>query len=509
MPGDSFFTRWLVRKADSKTPQPGAEEEQKKSAFPRIAWGVILLMVVGLMLVSTGGGLSAVTLVIAGVSLLFAWNFPYITFYAALATAPLLGWIVSISTGTLSFGDRAFGGAIDIGVGELVATLAITVWALRILVLWKGRNDRHWQPWLPLLLPYLVLVGAHILSLFSFAEPDPLLVIKYSLRPVFLAWLFYVAMPVNFIHSKKRLLTALAVLTVVGTFFAADGFRSLLTFGNGEIVNLHRARPLPILGVSPIGENHNVLAEFLLFTAPVALAASLLTRKKEHKNAFQVVASFMAGIALLTFARSAWISFIFQMGLLSATIWREWIKTNRRILTYIALAFLPLAIYMLLFSSTAEVQSSTDARAMMTEIGWETFKSSPIFGIGAGQWVDRISRTWIFTFEFGTPMDSHGVIQKIGAETGLLGLSAFALVWAVIFVWIKRTARVLKHHVEEHQAFMILAFATFGALVYQLFNTTYWTAKLWLPVGIVFAAGKVLRDRVQTRDPDFLRSLDS
>lgn len=480
----------------------------ENSAMPRVTWSLLLFLLLGGVLTTTDSSLGIISLAVLIVCVLIAWNIPYIAFYISLATAPLIGFLVSLPTGSVRLGERAFGGAIDISVGEVVAGIVVFVWALRLLLLWRGRQDKHWHPWLPLLGSYGLLVLAHIASVLSPTNPDPILVIKYALRPVFLAYLLYVILPVNFLKSKRRLMSAMSVLMFTGIVFALDGFRSLFTFREGELFRLHRARPLPILGVSPIGDNHNVLAEFLLFTAPLALALAIMAGVKEEKKFAIWCGVFMYGVALLTFARSAWIVFVVQILILAATVWKDWIKEHVRQIWYGIAAFTPLAAYMAYFSLTSEVQSSTDARAMLTEIGVSLFKQSPLFGIGAGTWVERVGQTWMFVFEFGTPMDSHGVIQKIAAETGLFGLVAFALVIYGIFRFAKSCLEKLKYKEKEWQVMWYLTAATVGAFVYQLFNTTYWTAKLWLPVGILFAAGKIFTDRLNTKEPDFLRGLD-
>lgn len=473
------------------------------SPLLRIGWGLFLATVLGALGVAFGFQLSITFVLGLLLVVVCAWRLPYFLFFLSIFTAPLLGWLISLSTGTVQFGARVFGGSIDVPVGDLCALLALTAWGIRLLFLWGEKKDLFWKPWLPLVLPYGFLVAVHLATILSPAQPDPVLVVKYTLRPVLFAYLTSVALPVNFLRSRTRLETALLLLVLSGTMFALDGFLSLFVGGGG----LYRAHPLLWFGVYPIGENHNVLAEWLLFTAPVALAYAKLTHSKRAARLSLASAGFMALIALLTFARSAWIVFFVELLFLSALLWSKQLKqAKQRVVQGLAL-FSPLAIYMIFFSAKAEVQGSTDARAMLAGIALELFRESPIIGVGAGTFVNHVASTWSFIYEYGSPLDSHGYLQKLAAETGMLGLIAFAAVVLVLAWYLVSAWRELRSSsANDKELFAYLCAGVMGAFVYQIFNTTYWTLKLWLPVGIALAATRILLVRRNERDPQFLQS---
>lgn len=472
------------------------------SPWLRVQWGLFLLLLLMAGLVAFGAPLGAGFLIGVAVVLLVVWEFPFVGFYTWIATAPLLGLLVSISTGRFQIGERAFGGSIDVLVGELVAAAVLAVWALRMLFVWRAR-DMDWRPWLPLAAPFAFLVGAHALSAFSSSVSDPLLVVKYALRPVLFVFLAAVVLPVNFLRTRKRLLMTLGVAAGVGGFFAMDGFRSLFTWQDG-ISFLYRARPMAILGVLPIGENHNVLAELLLFTAPAAYALGFLVRSVRLRKLAHWAAACMVVIALLTFARSAWIALGVQILLLSATVWRPWLRERKHVLALATIIFLPLAGYMISFSLTPGVRGSTGARTMLSEIALVLFRESPLIGVGAGTFVDRVAQTRAYVMEYGTPLDAHGILQKVIAETGLVGLLALCVVVCAVYMQLRYFLRNMRQGSHEYTAYMILLAAVAGAFTYQLFNTTYWTPKLWLPVGLAIAAGRILSQHIESRDPDFL-----
>ncbi len=474
------------------------------SSVPRISWGIFLCVLLGAWMSTVGVPTGLIFLLASIVSVLLAWRYPYIGLYLFVATAPLLGVVLSVSTGQLEFGERTFGGSIDVLLAELIAASVMAAWALRLFFV-RQQKKRSWKPWLPLVQPYTALVIAHILSAFSAVLPDPILVIKYSLRPVLFAYISSVVIPVNFIRTRQRLMTVLLITSAVGLLFAVDGIRSLLTWSGGDGF-IYRARPLPILGFLPIGQNHNVLAELLLTTFPFVLAWGLLHKDVQRERLSAYAALVMVVVASLTFARSAWITLACQMLFLGVTVWRDKIKKHWKQVIKIGALSIPIMIYMMVLSLSPGVQGSTDARAMLSGIALQLFASEPLIGVGAGTFVDRVSHTWIFTYEYGNAMDSHGIFQKVLAETGLIGFLALLWVMFALVRMLITASKTLRRGSDDWYIFTLCMTSVLGAWIYQLFNTTYWTPKLWLPVGLTLAAGRIFLSRQATRDPDFLTS---
>ncbi len=418
-----------------------------------------------------------------------------VLFYAWIATAMLLSWTVIIPTGFFRINGQWLGGTIELGVPELIVAALLAIWILRLGFSWVI-NRREPRLLLPLFGVYFLIVLAHALSAFSPAHPFVLGVLKYTIRPVFWVYLTSVIIPVNFIRTRKHLMIVLGILMVVGLFFAFDGLRSL-AYGSDDQTLLARAHPMLIFGRYWIGDNHNVLAELLAFTAPVALAFATLVRRVQLRRWLFVAAGFMTFIALVTFARSAWIALAIEVLFLCATVWRPWIKRNRGWIVLVMVGLAPLVAYFLFFASQAGVQSSTDSRVMLADIAYNLFRGSPVFGVGAGTFVDRVAQVWLFKFEYGPPLDSHGILQKLLAETGILGIVVFGYYLARLGrYFVSRFHGWKENQQGEKNAALYLISAVLGAFVYQLFNTTYWTPKLWLPVGITIAALYTLRSSV-------------
>jgi O-antigen ligase len=481
-------------------------ETQAQSIWPRIGWGIFLLCFLVGMGVAAGAPVAITFGLASSVTALIAWRFPFPVFNIWIALSMLLGILVGIYTGEVRIGERVFSAYVELAVGEVIALGILAAWAFRILTLWRGRNDRNWEPWLPLLLPFLALIGAHILSGFSEGQPAWGEVVKFVGRYLVFVYLTSIALVVNFVRSKKRLRDALLILFLVGIAFALDGLRNMISFDGG--FSLNRAMPGPILEVNPLGGNQHSLAEVELIAIACGLALAALLKPGPTRRYIYAACAFMTAIVILTFSRTAWIVVPIQLAILFATIWRDSWKTYRKELIALVLIVLPLAGIQLTYSLSRGAISSIDSRAALTQIAVELFKGSPFIGVGAGTFVDRVAHTYAFTLEFGPAFDAHGLIWKVMAETGLVGLVALAL----IFIALAREINFVLHRLSpgkpETIAYMYLLVGVIGMFAYELTSTTYWTPRLWLPIGLLLAAGRVFLEREAGRDPDFLRGFN-
>jgi O-antigen ligase len=86
----------------------------------------------------------------------------------------------------------------------------------------------------------------------------------------------------------------------------------------------------------------------------------------------------------------------------------------------------------------------------------------------------------VYTLEYGEALDAHGFIQKMLVETGIFGLVAF-----VGFLgWVLQT---IAKQVRRDVFYQALLCMVAGAMVFQLFNTSYLNSVLWLPIGLALA----------------------
>ncbi len=464
------------------------QQPAESQSWPVLSWGLFLLLFIGTILVVFGFPFGPIAITIAIILPVFAFRATYTTFYLSIFFSLFLGLTVSLDTGALQIGERAFGGSIDIFLGDVLLLALMAAWGVKVILLWFKRRDINWRPVLPIWKSYAVLALAHLVTIFSSYGPDPILVGKFVLRPVIFCYVAFIALPANLIRSERRLKAVFGVLTLVGVLAALNAYTSLLEI-EPYAWAVRRAHPTPILGINPIGDNHNLLAELLMFTAPVTLALSYLTKKAKMRT-FLIAASGAQVLAgLLTFARSAWIVLALQVGFLFLTIWRPLVKKYLSYLILLGIIMAPLALYQLQFSFSPTAQSSNSTRWMLTEIAWTAFLEHPIIGSGAGTYIWRVGNARVFLMEFGAPLDAHGFVTKLIAEVGLFGLLAYftVIIMAARYAYI----RMQKLNGKALIVCYLLSASAFGAVVYQMFNTAYWTSHLWLPIGLLLAASEM------------------
>lgn len=329
---------------------------------------------------------------------------------------------------------------------------------------------------------------------------------KYWLRPILFFYLMWIFLPLAVIESKKILNKTLFILFIAGLFSACLGWFSL--FKNENIFSFwQRLTPGGLWGLAPLTYNHNILAEVLIMVIP--LAFYLFGRQnskekpsnKQKQKIYFIFITFLILTALLTFSRAGWVALFFEV------LIYFWLKNKRPIsreekeapqpkilfkkIGLSALILLPLILYMFFFSLSATVLSSNATRWDMTKIAWTYFTEHPWLGNGVGTFTALVADTRLFTVEYGDTLDAHGLVQKLIAEEGLLGLITFFIFLAWIIGKIYENYR---EAVEENNRnlLLLLFISALGCLSFQLFNTSYYNQHLWLPIGLALAAGKVL-----------------
>ena len=373
-----------------------------------------------------------------------------------------------------------FPDGIDQTVVNVVALVLLLLVGVRTAIaLLHGRR-------LSLPMPFVAWVSLITLSAIVStvnAEDDGLLSLKYALYPIAFSMIAFTLLPSALAKGRDDVLALVRGMVTAGAFACAMGAVSLFLWDGG----LLRARPLPMLGIAPLGWNHNLLAETLIATAPLAFALSYLGGAKERSR-YRLLAAAMFAVALLTFARTAWIAAVVMTALAG---WygyrREWLGSWRRYLPT-ALLVIPLLAVLTLFSLTSEVRGSTASRAAMTDFSLYLFGTHPIIGAGAGTFLVRLGGAKAFTDDFGSPLDAHGIVQKVLSEQGAFGILALGALLVRLFLFLRARVRSLPEGTTDRRVLLLFAVSAFGMVIYELFNTTYWSAKLWLPVGLAVAA---------------------
>jgi len=252
-----------------------------------------------------------------------------------------------------------------------------------------------------------------------------------------------------------------------------------------------RVTPFAIGGWAPLGLFHNDLAEVLVVLIPLALYWYYREKREKWRKIAFLYTSLLVIITLLTFSRTAWIVLlVYVFGFIALSTKRAWRELVRSAAPFVMVLLIPIAVYMLVFSSSAYVASSTSARIDLSRIAWFAFVEHPVIGNGVGTYLSSVAQARAFRIEYGTPMDAHGVVQKLAAEQGMFGLvSFFALIsWIIWIIYVVYRKERLEAKKELLLAVLLI---TVGAVVYQLFNTQYYTAKMWVPIGFALAVARL------------------
>jgi O-antigen ligase len=164
----------------------------------------------------------------------------------------------------------------------------------------------------------------------------------------------------------------------------------------------------------------------------------------------------------------------------------------------LSLTVLPAIFYVAIWQNVGFVQTSTSSRMLLSEIAWSSWLTSPILGHGPGTFIDIVGQTFVFVVEFGSPLDSHGFAQKLLVEQGALGLLAYFGVLAY-FLWY--LIRFFRHENNDRTKFQTLCFVLIfsSMIVFELFSTSYYQARFWLPLGVALAFIKLNQETVTAK----------
>ena len=423
-----------------------------------------------------------------------------------------------------------FGQDYNLPLIDIIASLVFIAWILRYF--FERKNFKKSLIIFPGWPIFALFIVVNLISLFN--SYDLFLSLKYILRPLAFFYFAFLVLPNNTINSYKILKNVLWIFLSLGIFAAAIGIFSLfLDFG--ELIP--RAKPIAVAGWAPLGFNHNALAELLIAIIPLNWLLIILSKKETIKKVLLLILILMISILLLTFSRTGWICLFLEILFFWYFIYREQTKKLFKKIPSLAFLILPIAFifFLLMFQllTSSVGWQANENRLFLNEISYEAFLNHPIIGNGAGTFISLVRTNPAYILEYGQPLDSHGVIQKIAVESGILGLIAFlAFVFYILrklFLAFKNACSIgdqlqenrfrnlsteqagkfgmtkedektpsrlqsgyLNYSQEILFAFFIVALASF---VFQLFSTSYFIANFWLPIGIALAAAKIVERR--------------
>lgn len=413
--------------------------------------------------------------------LVFTLN-PAISLLAIGFSSPIINW-------TFNFGG------LEIPFSDLVAAIAIFAWLLALLYRLAFNPGKKINLKFPLFFPFFCFLIANALSLIN--HPYPITGLYYIFRWLILLYVAYIFLPVNLIKNEKILKLTIWSLALSSLVVALSGWLSL--WGQDWQNSFFRVNSISWWGIYPFGENHNLIAEFLGASAFLWLALKEFTPSKRIKRIYNCIFIFILAAAILTFSRTAWITIVLQI--IIYLVWRNHQLLKKQgglfILTAIALALLILPIFWRMQILQADNTSSTENRVLLTEIAYQNWQEQPIIGQGSGRFTDLVSNNIRFTAKYGSPIDSHGFLQKIAAETGILGLAA----WFFLLIIVGQQAfRGIKKYHAHAPWLLPLWIAAGGGIFFQVFNTSYYKGKVWLLITLALIATEFARKKYGRQD---------
>ena len=360
---------------------------------------------------------------------------------------------------------------------------------LIVLVLLIFSKNIHWSAikkvlTKPMVFYFSFLIVAGLSALLAY-ENNIGESVKYFLRFYVFVMVGFVLVPIIIVKDKKVLLNILKIWFWIGIMIALYGLSSLLVVSQASWL---RVVPYSLFGFAPLGYNHNQIAEVLVAIIPIGLFLSFYNNLWRRFYLWGM--GLMVLAVLLTFSRAGWLVLLFQFVCLLYFYGdkvKVWLKKQRWLLPAGIILSLSAIILMGIFLYSPIVKSSNSARIETSQAVWYYFKQAPLIGYGPGMYIRLIGNTWFLTNEFGDPLEAHGMIQKILAETGILGLILLGGFFFVILktLWHKEKEMT---SLSDKYLFVGLFLAVAGEIVFQLFNTSYFSGVMWMPIGIALAS---------------------
>ncbi|PIR76641.1 MAG: hypothetical protein COU32_01065 [Candidatus Magasanikbacteria bacterium CG10_big_fil_rev_8_21_14_0_10_42_10] len=308
--------------------------------------------------------------------------------------------------------------------------------------------------------------------------------LKYFFRPIVFVYVLYVVLTLILLQRRaqlERVTLFLAWLAVAIAVFGLFGFVQSLFAGGWP-----RVEPFAVFGIAPLGYNHNMIAEVLVALLPFSVYMAYREERRDMKILYMVLSMVVFSTILLTLSRAAWVVlFVYSIAILFF-----FKKELRQHLAVAVSRFLvPLGIlivlsigYMSVFLGSHVVASSNSARLVTTQIALFYTKQQPILGYGPGMFIPLLTDTSLFALDFGDALDAHGIILKLVIETGIFGMITMGM-----FLWTVLHAVYMQAKKNEDVLLTVLFFSASGAVMFQLFNTSYFNSHMWFPIGLALA----------------------
>lgn len=390
---------------------------------------------------------------------------------------------------------KLYYGSLDVEYVDLVALLLFGVYCLQqgwkmITARYTFRPEEfpYWQ-WYA---GFLLIAGLSVLNADAYHTGVSL---KFVLRPLLFLYLMWIVLPLHYIKDKHTLRRMMGIMYGVGLVSAFVAFVQFFLYEPTE--GFRRMLPPNFFGYHLMGQNHNLLAEFLVGVLPFGYYFFTQQKNVFYKNMMLLSLLFMAGVCFLTLSRSGWLGMAVAFAVIALVHYRKQIKQHAfKIMTMgVALFALPLAVVLYLINTSALVQGSNMNRLNLIEVALALFREHPFVGSGVGTFVYQVEQIHFYIIQYGGPLDAHSMFFKVLSEAGLFGVIFFFGFVAMILV---RLIVTLKMTLREESVILlsVMLASVVGLLVFENFGTSYFLAKMWLPVGLALVAEKLIRRNI-------------
>lgn len=384
-----------------------------------------------------------------------------------------------------------YGNKINLPYIDLVALLTFCAWFGNRAWRWANNGEEFLRSKdLPGVALFLLFLLSSVLSLYN--SDNILRGIKFILRPLAFFYLMFVVTPYNLVTSKKVLIRIFEIFFFDGIVISLMGVASLFFMENRD---LFRIVPIAIAGVYPLGINQNLIAEALVVIMPFTAILAMWATKPFIRKMYIMGLVFMVVVALGTLSRAAWLTVFVELMIFAFLYLRLDLKKIFPAAVAGFIIFLPLFFFLTQLIASDVSRNATENRYLLTTIAIDAFYNHPIVGNGIGRYVDLVSQNRDYIKIFGEPLDSHGVIQKLIAENGLFGLLTFALFVGYILKQLISGYKRLGKDDRRRQVVLACFIVTIAGLFFQLFNTSYYIARLWLPIGLALTTLRLIEKK--------------
>jgi O-antigen ligase len=406
---------------------------------------------------------------------------PKVGLYAVAFFLPIIGW---------NFHLKGF----ELTLIDLLALLLTLTFLIRFLFFFFFSTKQSAPLRWPIGLPFFIFLSISLLS--AIFSADPLYSLWYIVRwPAFL-YIVYIFVPYNLIIDGKTLKKTIIAVVAGAILVLISGLLSL--YGQDWRDSFFRISSISLFGVYPYGANHNLIAEFLSVGAFLVLAWRSLVKGSRGKRVLDILFAMMSIGVILTFSRAGWITLFLQLLIYAAFYFRVKKQPPRQLVLALIGALIiltPLAWKM--GQLQRDNTSSTENRWLLTEISVQAFLDKPYFGYGSGEFINLVDDNLRFKAKYGPAIDSHGMIQKVLAENGVFGLAA----WLFIIAYLIKTFWIaLKKYYNRNPWLLPLILAGAGGLFFQIFNTSYYKGKVWLPIVLALAAINLIEKHARRKN---------